>query len=389
MDDNNFDEIFSWGKERGLKLHSCVSRLCVDGVYGMYATKDIPKFTVIAQYPKKSLLPTLDNVKYPENTPFFLKYAHAAAKEFSNPDSSWACFREGLYSDTFFKDTNVYYFTEDEVNFLGKINRTLSDYIHTYRRRIETQINSLCSFDKDLDKDLVEKILFNVLYRSWDEFGFIPILDMFNHSDLNGIQMHNDKDRVYLVATVDYKEGDQIWNNYGKKDLYMHAIDYGYFDPTGNHFIDLGLRVSQVANSDFQKKLFEYLTTKYPILHDTSNDGLIRYKLSGGVAYLLDQAPNTRAIDFVRDISYGTEQELSYRQCPLPRFKNRMLQYINVLSEANNIDNISIEKFPEKLKYFYHMLEKEKTMLNNNKEWVLMANGESGIIPPELLIEEN
>ena len=54
MNDNNFEEIFAWGKERGMKLHTSVSRLCVDGVYGMYATKDIPKFTVIAQYPKKT-----------------------------------------------------------------------------------------------------------------------------------------------------------------------------------------------------------------------------------------------------------------------------------------------------------------------------------------------
>jgi len=212
---------------------------------------------------------------------------------------------------------------------------------------------------------------------------------MFNHSNLNGIQLHDDKDRVFLVATVDYKEGDQIWINYGQKDLYLHAIDYGYFDPDGNHFIDLGLRLSQAANNDFQRKIFDYVATKYPILHDNSNDGLIRYKLSKGIAFLLDHAPNMRAIDFVRDISYGTEQELLYKQCPLPRFKNRILQYINVLSAANNIDDFSIEGFPEKLRYFYHMLEKEKSMLYRNKEWVLMANGEPGIIPPQLLIEEN
>jgi len=389
MNDNNFEEIFAWGKERGLKLHTSVSRLCVDGVYGMYATKDIPKFTVIAQYPKKNLLPLLDNVKYPEETPYIIKYAHAAVKEFSDPDSSWACFREGLYSDTFFKNTNVYYFTEDEVNFLETVNRTLSDYIRAYRRETETQINSLCSFDKGLDREFIEKILFNVRYRSWHDFGFVPVLDIFNHSNLNGIQLHDDKDRVFLVATVDYKEGDQIWINYGQKDLYLHAIDYGYFDPDGNHFIDLGLRLSQAANNDFQRKIFDYVATKYPILHDNSNDGLIRYKLSKGVAFLLDHAPNMRAIDFVRDISYGTEQELLYKQCPLPRFKNRILQYINVLSAANNIDDFSIEGFPEKLRYFYHMLEKEKSMLNRNKEWVLMANGEPGIIPPQLFIEEN
>jgi len=370
MVDNNFNEVLAWSQEQGLMLHASIERLCVDGVYGMYAASDIPKNTVLSHYPKENLLPLLEDVKYPENTPFRSKYIHAAAKELSKGESSWG-FMKGLYSDDFIKNTNVYYFSEDDFKFLEKISATLYNFIRMYRARNESFINAMCDFDKDLDRASLEKIIFNVNYRSWGNVGFVPIFDMFNHSDLYGLQLHENKDKVFLASTVDYKNGDQIWISYGQKDIYNHAINYGYFDSDGKHFIDFGLRVSQSAENEFQKKIFGYVKNKYQVSAYNSNDGSIHYQLLQGSAFLMDYAPNCNLIDFIRDVSYGTKEELSSRQSPPFRFRARMLQYIDGLNSANKIDEYSIDDFPEKMKHFYHMLKKEKSMLNRNREWVM------------------
>ena len=53
---------------------------------------------------------------------------------------------------------------------------------------------------------------------------------MFNHSEKYGcLKTHNSEYQI-LVAGIDYCEGDQIWINYGRKNMYLHALNYGYFD---------------------------------------------------------------------------------------------------------------------------------------------------------------
>ena len=48
-----------------------------------------------------------------------------------------------------------------------------------------------------------------------------------------------------------------------------------------------------------------------------------------------------------------------------------MLQYLEAFLERNNVDEVDVNALPQKIRYFHHMLQKEKQMLLNNREWVL------------------
>ncbi|MFE8073138.1 hypothetical protein QQM79_18910 [Marinobacteraceae bacterium S3BR75-40.1] len=48
-----------------------------------------------------------------------------------------------------------------------------------------------------------------------------------------------------------------------------------------------------------------------------------------------------------------------------------MLQYIEAFMNVNKVDNFGLNDLPDNMKYFYHMLKKERKMLSDNREWVL------------------
>ena len=383
---SSFDDILNWALSKGAKIHPNVQRLEVDGVWGMFATGPIPKNTVLAMFPKRHGVQIDAAVNYPEQMPFFLKYLHTCARQLALGQEHWMGFKN-FYPMEDMQVNRACFYDETELALLSKMNPLLGDFARRSRYEVESVVNAVAQFDPELDSDehrnIVRWIYLNKQMRSWDE-GFFPVIDMFNHSEKYGcLKTHNSEYQI-LVAGIDYCEGDQIWINYGQKDMYLHALNYGYFDSFGNHCIDVGFRVSQTADKAFQKKLFAYINGKYPLISRQDQQGNIHYKVQPGKVMLLDHAPTVAAIEFFRDMSFLTEQELNAKQFYPIRFRDRVLQYLEALININNVEHVAIDELPQKMRYFHHMLRKERQMLLNNKDWVLTNSPAEGV-PTTLL----
>ena len=55
-----------------------------------------------------------------------------------------------------------------------------------------------------------------------------------------------------------------------------------------------------------------------------------------------------------------------------------MLQYLEALININNVEHVAIDELATKMRYFHHMLRKERQMLLNNKDWVLTNSPAEG-----------
>jgi hypothetical protein len=375
----SFEELLEWGKTQGLKFHPGVQRKIVNGIPGLYANRDIPARSILAQFPDKNLFPLDSKFNYPKGVTFGFAYVHGIARELAKGDSGWFPTRN-FYEIDSLKTHHSYFYTEEELSELRKMNHLLYDYTVRHNRETNFCIQAICRIDNSMDnpecRQHLLKTLINHNMRAWGAgIGFIPGLDMFNHSDVKGCMLVRSQGLNAIVAPEAIKEGEQIWLSYGKKDIHLHAINYGYFDPMGSHCIDLGYRFSQLANNDFQRKVFHYVKKKYPVTFETDAQQQITYKLAPAAAFLLENAPNVYAIDFFRDVSFRNEMELSKKIYIPHRFRTRMLQYVDALLESNKVDAVDINQVPEKLQYFHHMLQREKQILFRNKHWLLENAG--------------
>ncbi len=376
----SYDEVLNWALERGAKIHPNIVRQEVDGVWGMFATGPIPRDAVLAMFPKKHGIQVDPAYEYPDRMPQFLKYIHTCTMQIRAGDDTFMGF-QNLYPMEELKENRACFFTSEEIEILSQMNVLLGDFARRSRSEVEGVVSAVAQFDPSMDnaqdQDTIRWLYLNSQMRAWDE-GFLPVLDMFNHSDKSGCLKTFNADYQILVAGIDYAEGDQIWINYGPKDMYLHALNYGYFDPQGNHFIDIGYRVTQTADNPFQRKLFDYMKGKYPLTARQDAHGHIHYKVQPGKVMLLDNAPTVAAVDFFRDLSYMTQQELKEKQFYPVRFRDRVLQYLDALLGINHVDEVAFDSLPKKMRYFHPMLRKEKQMLINNRDWVLTNSPAEG-----------
>lgn len=371
---DNYKKTLAWAKKKGLFLDKRIERKQENGVYGMYAKEAIPSGTVFISFPIEKLVPG-DSIGQ-GNMPPPIKLMAASAIEIPKGEDSdyFGCF--AMFDDyKWLKENSVFFFDEADFKYLEKMSPILTSLARSAQAEIREFTKMVKGIVPESEDDVVNNVVLNYVSRGWGNLGFVPIIDLFNHSDRKGAKLKQIKDengklRIGLISRIDYQKGDQIYDSYARKDLVSVATKYNYFDPEGPHFIDYASRVMTPIPAGFKEKLFGLLAQKYKAQVGEFN-GQRHFKLVEPGMFFTERAPSPRLIDYFRDSSIDNEDELKVGRPSDQKMLSNMLNTLNALIQANQIDNFKLEDVPEKLHRFYHLLKKEKAMLIENQQWVL------------------
>lgn len=369
MNESDFKAYVKWANKRGIKLNPHLERRSVDGVFGMYSTAKIAKNDILVATAKKQKNPKVRGFIYPDGIDPNLKTLHAYAIEHSLGEKS----EFSLYFKTFtgwdvLKKHSAYFFSAAEVEQVKSLSPLLHSRVIDFNSRCRRFIDYLCQIDSTVPRASVEVVILNYVARAFRNFGFLPLFDMFNHSDNQGRSIDEGSNVVSFKAGRHYEPGEQVWINYGRKDMYDHALDYGYFDPRGTHFIDVTSRIAQAVNTDFARRVVARAAKILPIKCE-ERQGTLFYSLAAPGSFIEEDKPGEMVCRFVRNTCYQSEKEMLSGECTQESFKKGMIQLLDGMMGYNKVDELMPSEVPEKLHYLYEMLKKEKTMMLANLDW--------------------
>ena len=368
MNSVDFADTVEWATPKGLKLHPHMEHKCVNGIYGVYATADIPQYTLLVSYPIKGTVPLLTNFSYPQNCPELLKRLHASTLEYSKGETSeWRGLMNSVESLEELKQTSAYFLSKEELSVIQQMNPLLHRIIEEKNSIIDRQIENLCKIDPSLDKNSAMVVALNFKTRAWQQ-GFLPIFDQFNTSEAFGAKVCQNESTIYFISMRPYKAGEEIWISYGTRDIYDYAIDYDFFDHNAVHSICFAARGSQFAQSQFDVNVIKYAASKHRMNINQTPQGL-HYQLLEDDARFLEHAPTAKMINYIQHTAFRSAQELQQGICSPQSFDIRLNQILDALLSINQVDKFQESDMTPKLLRFYHLLKKEKQILLNNKEW--------------------
>jgi hypothetical protein len=232
-------------------------------------------------------------------------------------------------------------------------------------------VASIKEVDPDLDIRFIMQAQLNGVERIWGSYGFLPIIDLFNHSNISGSILKNfdEGKRVGNETKINYEAGDQIMISYGEKDMYLHAMNYGYFDSNDEHFIDYAVRAIQTLDSPGKLAVAEYISDNYKCqIYEEKH--VKKMKILETNLFFSESSPCTELLSYFAKTSFCTTQEFKTKQCQPDSILSTLFSVIDAFIGANHIDDFELSDIPEKLRYYYHLLKKEKTMLMQNREWL-------------------
>ncbi len=377
MNETEFSSYVTWAAKGGIRLNPSLERRCVNGVYGLYAKQPITKNDILVATASKIKKPKVRTFRYPKNLDPQMKAVHAYANEYSKGENSEFALQLRSFADyDTLKQSSVYYFTDDELRQVEALSPLLHQRVVAYRQRCDKFIHYLCQLDPALDRSHLEVVFLNYVSRAFRGRGLVPLFDLFNHSDEQGMPIDESGAVIRFKAGRTYQPGEQVFIHYGKKDLYDHAIDYGYFDPEGRHFIDVSQRIAQVATSDLAKRAVAKAAQKLAIKTE-QKDGALYYNIATPNAFIEETQPSPIIIEFIQRTCFQTEMELMADKCRHASFEQGMNQLLEGLLSYNRVEACALTDIPPKLHYLYHMLEKERKILIANKSWLKKQNIQS------------
>lgn len=366
-----YTEQLIWAKERGLHIDPRLERKCVDGVWGFFATDLIESGTKLVSYPVDKAIKPVESFNYPSNTSNIAKHVHAALLEFNKGKASdyYGHFLQ-LEPLDYLKKHSVFFFSDEEIQLLDSMNCFLSKAVREHKQECLKRIDEIQQLDSRIDRDTIVLIYLNYLSRAWGDANFLPIMDYANHSDRLGKQRQTKNGEFCLEAKYNYQKGEQVYLSYGRKDMYLHAILYNYFDPKGSHFIHYGSRFVQVANTPFELEVLKYTASKFKLVTQKLNNQYHYSCLDLNVGFL-EMAPSLSMIEYIQNNYFTTPSEWKSKKCSHASLAQRLLDILNIMIDANKVESFQPENLPEKMHHFYCLLTKEQQMLNKNKEWVI------------------
>lgn len=370
---NQYEDCLSWCKSKGLFLDSRIERKSVNGLYGMYATSKIPEGTVIASFPVASILPFRSEFVYSDHEKVkTTKWVHAAAIELRNGRESEHYGMVSLFEPLeAFKESSSYYFSNEDLEIIKEMNPLCYNHIIDMKNLDNFHLNKIKKLDPDLSEDLIIQAILNSDSRIFGNFGFLPIIDLFNHSDKKGSPLTNfvDTESVGYKTICNYEAGEQVWASYGAKDLFINAVNFNYFDPDGEHFISYGLRAVQTISSAGSLAVAEYVATQFKS-NFFEQDGQKKFEILALGLYFTKNRPTDELLNFFTKTSFSNQQEYNEKKCSKRSIATRMTYIIDSFLNINKVDDFNLKDLPKKLHRFYHLSKMEKEMLLRNREWV-------------------
>jgi len=372
MSETQYQKCLSWSVDHGLELDARIERKKVNGLYGMYATEDIPKDTILVSFPIDQSIPRGSDSDYPEEISEDLKIMYTAAIELSKGEDSehFGCIAmfETLEE---LQTHSIYFFNDAELQWIQKLNPIVFRMALEQRQRVDRMKESLKELAPQLEEDIILQAILNFFSRVWGgNLGFLPVLDLFNHSDRKGnilIKLDHDTKSGHK-ARVAYAKGEQIYVSYSRKDMAFFALNYDYFDSEGPHFIDYAKRVIQTVRSELKLNTLKVIAQEYGGQFFQVN-GVPHFKLGAKNLFLLENAPSYNLLDYFRKIVI-IEATLTKQEIVEQTIYERFLSVIDPFIMAIQVEKFDIKDIPEKVHRFYYMSKKEREMLLSSRSWV-------------------
>ena len=368
MDTDSYLKQKQWATARGLFLHKALERKQVNGVFGMYATSDIPANTIVASFPVKHLLQPQQKTHFgPEHDNVDLNYLFAASKELvKGEQSTFSGIFDGFETLQDMRSYSTCFISDPELQLLKTFHPTAYTWVVNANQKTQKVVDAIVRHDPALSRDIVLTVFLNYKSRSFRSIGIVPVLDQFNHSDRLGNENFVEDGRVCVRTKVHYKAGDQVFITYGRKDLLQHAIHYNYFDPSGTHFIEPARRIFAPA----EPKSLQQLGKKYK-LQALNNQGRSYYFLDDSKALLTEIAPTPYLLDYLTDTIRADQPQ------PVPTMRligpvlQSYMQLLDMLASNNRRHAVRRDDLPPRLHRFHDLLAKEEQMINANRNWVI------------------
>lgn len=372
MSDSVYAKQLGLAQERGLFIDPRVERKEVNGVFGFFAKDDIPKDTRLVAYPIKSCMQNLDDSCYQEELPKTIKSIHKAVLEYvKGQESEYYCHFMQFDPLEILKKTSTFYFDQNDFDFLRAMNPMLLDAVFEVNRITQSRIDDIKKLEPGIDEETIALVCLNYASRAWSDSNFLPIIDYANHSDRKGRCRSASEEEYLIVSKVNYKKGDQIYLSYSRKDMYFHCINYNYFDPGAAHSIHYGDRFTQVACSEREKEIFKHTASLFAVNAGQDTDNNIHYRCIDSDVCFLETAPTVKLIQYIESNYFPSEQEWQQKRCNLVSLHTRLITVLNFMLKENKIDQFKLKDVPTKLHRFFHLLKKEKKMLQQNLDWVM------------------
>jgi hypothetical protein len=351
----SYQDVLVWAEERGFSLHEAAERRCVNGLWGMFATEDIPKGTAFASFPTDGLLkPRAED--YPKGTSLSVQHIHSAALA-RHCDDDGRYFTQLCEPLAELKDFSAYFLEDKEIQTIAEVSPILAREIMMFRHKCRVIIQSLLQFDPKISEDIYTETVLNFHSRAVGDWGFVPIIDCFNHSEPSGLPFVPSETSVSVVAKRDIEAGEELFVSYGRLDLFRHAVQYNYYDPHDMHFIEFGRRVrfsisksTKLEDSEFEKGGFQLAKQDTPLSQV--------FSVSHRDALLSTDGPSDKLIELMNFLVKSV-----FRSEPA---KDILVAKLQELNDSNRIHTVPKKYLTGRLKRFYAPLNRDKHIIERS-----------------------
>jgi hypothetical protein len=374
-------ELIEWGKKYSIVLNDKLEYKTVNGIGGMYAKEDINKGEILANaplsFPQTLKFEDEEKQKIYDNFNSEYKQIYFYAKEYTLGEKSnyWPIFKYLSTIEDMSKYA-TYFLTDEEVDFIGKMSNYLYTKIIQHKTIINYYIEQILNLDSSLNRDVVLRIALNVSCRGWFD-GVYPILDLFNHSTKKGQLAASNNVNKLLIARGDYLKDEQVYISYGLNDVCWFGTIYHFYDSKDIHNVLLSDRLQFPLNTELQELIYDkiaslYNTNKYTIKINDEDKQV--YKVNNNTLVLTEYGPSVPLIEFLKIFAYKNIEDFNNNKICLNTLNTVFLDFLNTIDSLNKVEQVMFIDVPTKLLRFYHILHKEKSIINANKNWIMCNN---------------
>ena len=224
------DYLKEWIVSNSGFINEHLVRLNKNGLFGIYAKKNIEKNTILIKIPKK-LFQFHDSLAL-----FDLKDDHFKITKdilLKKYEDNKTIFKLMPTLDDF-KKYDSHFLSTDELNILKSFPNIYS--LLKYRRNLFNKlINELNSEYKE--DDIIEAIILKENY-AWME-GLVPYLGLFNHKFFNKTKFEDDEKYKHLISTDKIKKDEEIFVTYSPSSVLEFAVHYNFYDEKNTHVVKI------------------------------------------------------------------------------------------------------------------------------------------------------
>ena len=369
-----------------------------DNYRGVLAKSNILKNEIIMTIPKNCLI-TLENAI---NTEYGKKISEFMYTELNSPKhcllSSFLLYEEDnpkykYYFDLFPKDFSNFpvFYKKEELEYL-KGSPFLSQILEK-KKDMKNDYNKLCNYLSDYNqfkykkfkeaRVLISSRIFGITINEKKTDVLAPFADLLNHKRPRQTQWYFDDnlDSFVIQAIENIKQGDEIFDSYGKKTNARFLLNYGFCledNDTSEYLLTVEFN-DKYPLYEIKKKLFfqnELEMTKCFNLNNNFYESQILELLSYLRFILFDGDINILYNEINKNVNYKEELSLIFYYVP-PINKNLE---IKVLKHLYYLCRKSLAKYPTTFEEDQYIYKNKENLSFNLRNCLLLLMSEKTVL---------